>query len=250
MTQNTAAATAAATAASARKNTFLTIPFQSFEIENSYLLPPEKDKRNRICTQLSYKDTSVEIQDIPIITPLLKVHHYDIRKSLLFLEIDTQHPFYQKFHRFQEVIIQTYYNHQNILIPHLIDENAQLSENSRQLKVFLSSQSSANQPKPLTMAKIRSLFQLPLKDNFFTIYIHPNTVVQTHNAEELHVYQLVSGTYVRCLLRLYNIITIKSINNYLRIQHSVPSLWFVGAPKILKRPSQQAGLSEKCAIIV
>jgi hypothetical protein len=230
-----------------RKNPFLTIPFQSFEIENTYLLQPEKDKRDRICTQLCYKDSSVEIQDIPLITPPLKVHHYDIRKSLLFLEIDTQHPFYQKFHRFQEFLIQTYYNYQHILIPHLIDDNTQLSDNSRQLKVFLSNQSSPNQIKTFTLAKIRSFFQLPLKDNFFTIYIHPNTVVQTNKMEQLQVYQLISGTYIRCILRLYNIITVKSFNNYLRIQHSVPSIWFVGAPKILKR-SQAA--SEKCAIIV
>lgn len=255
-----------------KRNPFLTIPFQSFEIEKSYVLSPKIDSKNRVYTQLCYKDSSVEIQDIPILTPPLKIHHYDIRKSFLYLEIDPQHPFYQKLHRFQEFIVQTFYNFQNILLPHLIDDissstshtghnhsstllhqsshslpsHSQNISNSHifsdnytnQLKLFLSSHSENSSTKRFSLAKIRSFFQFPLKDTFLILYIHPNTILQTNKQHSLHAYQLTHGTYIRALVRLYNILTIKSpLNrNYLRVQHSVPSLWLVGPPKILRRP--------------
>lgn len=235
-----------------KKNPFLSIPYQSFEIENVFILPPKYDNKDRIYSQLCYKDSSVEIQDIPILTPPLKVQYYDIRKSFLYLEIDESHPFAQKMNKFQEVLIQTFYNYQNIILPHLINNNGSFQmEHTSQLKVSLSNQSTNTQTKKLSLQKIRSLFQLPFKNNCMILYIHPNTTIQTSNDHELAAYQLIPGTYIRTLLRLYNIITIKSTaqKNYLRIQQSVPFIWYVGVPRILKRPTNYHEVSEKCLII-
>lgn len=239
------------------KNPFLTIPFQSFEIENTHILPPQVDFKDRTYFQLCYKDSSVEIQDVPILTPPLKVHHYDIKKSMLFLEIDPSHPFYQKIHRFQEHIIQTFYNYQNLLLANSIDNTIELAQDPKNIKIFLSSQNYSNQPKNIPLQAIRSYFQMPLRENIFGLYIHPNTEIKLGGTQTpIQAYQLLPGTFIRALLRFYNILCVKSPfldKNYLRIQHSVPIVWYIGPPKILNRNHHGNYVanqdSEKCLIV-
>lgn len=240
------------------KNPFLTIPYQSFEIENTYILPPQTDFKERNYVQLCYKDSSVELHDLPILTPPLKVHHYDIKKSMLFLEIDTNHSFYQKISLLQEFIVQAFYNYQNLLFPQLFDNTScNLSNELKTIKIFLSSSHAQScQSKHIPLSVIRSYFQFPLRDNMFGLYIHPNTEIKiSDNQTPIQAYQLVPGTYIRSLLRFYNIFNSKSnINNknYLRIHHSVPTIWYVGPPKILSRMIHHVIKqpdSEKCMII-
>lgn len=236
-------------------NPFLTIPFQSFEIENTYILPPQTDFKGRKYIQLCYKDSSVEIQDLPILIPPLKVHHYDIKKSMLFLEIDKTHPFYQKIYLLQEFIVQTLYSHQNILFPQLFDNTSQPnSTDSKNLKIFLSSFTPQSpESKKISLAEVRNYVQMPLRDNIFGLYIHPNTEINIGQSQTpIQAYQLASGTYIRALVRLYNILCVNSptLNRkYLRIQHSIPTIWYVGPPKILPRPHNACANSEKCLII-
>ena len=237
-------------------NPFLTIPFQSFEIENTYILPPQTDFKGRKFIQLCYKDSSVEIQDLPILIPPLKVHHYDLKKSMLFLEIDKAHPFYQKIYLLQEFIVHTLYNYQNLLFPQLFDNNTQNNfTESKNVKIFLSSSTPQScESKNMSISDVRSFFQMPLRENIFGLYVHPNTEINIGKSHTpIQAYQLAPGTYIRALIRLYNILCVNShVHNkkYLRIQHSIPTVWYVGPPKILSRPQfSQNTESDKCLII-
>ena len=222
------------------KNSFLTIPFQSFEIENTYVLPPQVDFKGRNYIQLCYKDSSVEIQDLPILTPPLNVHHYDIKKSMLFLEIDTSHPFYQKFHRFQEYIIQTFYNYQNILFETESDLSSNYNSDSKNIKIFLTNQNFNSIGKQHNLKSFRSTFQMPLRDNIFGFHIHPNTEIKLgdNSASSIRACQLQYGSIVRLLIRFYNILDLKcnpATKKIMRIQHSVPSIWHVSSPPKINR---------------
>jgi hypothetical protein len=199
------------------RSTFLTIPYQAFEAENVYLLPYQNDFKNRRYNTLSYKDSAVELTDIPILTPPLSIQRYDSSKSILYLTCDNEQ-FIQKFAKFQDCLTSTYIKHTAILT----NPNTQ-----HDIKIWLKKD---YQYSPI---KNDHVFQLLLRDNILSIFVNQNMLIQTTEGTYKKVNELVQGTKIRCLLRIFNILLLSSggfvdsEKNYFRIHHSIPSMWLV-----------------------
>lgn len=207
------------------RNTFLTIPFQAFEAENVYLLPHQYDFKNRRYNTLSYKDSAVELTDLPILTPPLRVQRYDSSKSILYLIIDNEQ-FIQKFSKFQEYLISTFIKHKTTLTN---------PSTQHDVKVWLKKDNGYTQAQAQALVQSRNdfIFQLLLRENVLSIFVNQNMLIHTTSGKMKKVGDLVQGITIRCLLRIFNILLLSSgemldgEKNYFRIHHSVPSIWQV-----------------------
>jgi len=199
------------------RSTFLTIPYQAFEAENVYLLPHQNDFKNRRYNTLSYKDSAVELTDLPLLTPPLSIQKYDKSKSILYLTVDNEQ-FIQKFAKFQEYLMSTFVKHKSILT----NPNSQ-----HDIKVWLKKDTQPINPKN------DFVFQLLLRENVLSIFVNQNMLIQTSSGHYKRIGDLLPGTKIRCLLRIFNVLLLSSDGivegekNFFRIHHSVPSIWLV-----------------------
>jgi len=175
----------------------LTIPYQALEIRNIHLTPFQADKYGKAVARLSYKDPSIDFQDVSILTPPLKIIDYNPENSRLRIDLTDQPNFQNKLNTLQEYLVSTFYVHQ---------------------------QSFLNQ-KNETSDSIRQLFHFLLEGSVLSLYIFPTSIIKNINSA-CKVSELVPGDIIRCVIRLQGISQIR--NKYgirLRLQHSIPSSW-------------------------
>lgn len=178
----------------------LSIPYQALEIRNIHLTPFQADKYGKAVARLSYKDPSIDLQDVSILTPPLKVIDYNPENSRLRIDLSDQPTFQSKLNTLQEYLVSTFYVHQ---------------------------QSFLNQ-KNETSDSIRQLFHFLLEGSILSLYIFPTSIVKNINNSACKVSELVPGDIIRCVIRLQGISQIR--NKYgcrLRLQHSIPSSWLI-----------------------
>lgn len=178
----------------------LSIPHQALEIGNIHLIPFQSDKYGKSLARMSYKDNSIEFQDVSILTPPMKVNYYNPENSRLCIDLIGQHNFQAKLHTLQEYLVSTFYTHQ---------------------------QSFLNQTN-YNHTHVRELFHFLLNDSILTLYTFPTTPIKKVDGTISTVSELKEGDTIRCVIRFQGISQIS--NKYgtkLRLQHSVPSLWLI-----------------------
>ena len=178
----------------------LSIPYQALEIGHIHLTPFQSDKYGKSIACMSYKDNSVDFNDVSILTPPLKVIFYNSEKSRLNIDLSDHNNFQVKLNMLQDYLVTTFYVHQ---------------------------QSFLNK-KNYTHLNIRDLFQFLLNDYILSLYIFPTSIVKKEDGTVCKVSDLQSGDTIRCVIRFQGISQIS--NKYgtrLRLQHSVPSIWSI-----------------------
>lgn len=176
----------------------LSIPYQALEISNIHLTPFESDRYGKAIAKLSYKDPSIDFQDVSILTPPLKVLDYNPENSRLRIDLSDQTNFQNKLNTLQEYLISTFYVHQQSFLNH----------------------------KNETHNSIRDLFHFLLDNSILYLYIFPTALVKLADGKTKKVSELVSGDTVRCVIRLQGISQVHGkYGTRLRLQHSISSVW-------------------------
>ena len=178
----------------------LSIPYQALEICNIHLTPFQADKYGKAVARLSYKDNSIDFQDVSILSPPIKVIDYNPENSRLRIDLSDQFNFQVKMNTLQEYLVSTFYVHQ---------------------------QSFLNQ-KNESSDSIRQLFHFLLEGSILSLYIFPTSIVKNSNNSACKVSELVPGNIIRCVIRLQGISQIRGkYGSHLRLQHSIPSSWLI-----------------------
>jgi hypothetical protein len=178
----------------------LSIPYQALEIGNIHLTPFQSDKYGKSIAKLSYKDNSIDFQDVSILTPPLKVIDYNPENSRLRIDLNDQFYFQVKLNTLQEYLASTFYVHQ---------------------QSFLSRRNVSHDD-------IRELFHFLLTDFTLCLYIFPTALIKKKDGTTCKVSQLKPGDTIRCIIRIQGISQINNkIGIRLRLQHSIPSLWLI-----------------------
>jgi hypothetical protein len=176
----------------------LSIPYQTFEIENVHLTPFQMDKYGKAIAQLMYKDNSIDFQDISLLTPPIRVLYYHADSSRLKLDISEHNHFQIKMNMLQDYLVGTFYTHQQSF----------LNETYKSLDY------------------IRQLFYFLLDDAVLSLYMYPTTAVKLANGTTSTVAELKPGEMIRCVVRFQGISQFMHRDGVrLRIHHSVPCLW-------------------------
>ena len=176
----------------------LSIPYQALEIGNIHLTPFQSDKYGKAIARLSYKDNSLDFQDVSILTPPIKVIDYNPENSRLRLDLSDQFNFQVKLNTLQEYLVSTFYVHQ---------------------------QSFLNQKNEST-ENIRQLFHFLLENSTLSLYIFPTSIVKKCDNTTCRVSELIPGDIIRCVIRLQGISQVRGkYGTRLRLQHSIPSSW-------------------------
>jgi hypothetical protein len=176
----------------------LSIPYQALEIGNIHLTPFQSDKYGKAVARMSYKDNSLEFQDVSILSPPIRVIDYNPENSRLRLDLSEQNTFRVKLNTLQEYIISTLYVHQQSFL-------GQRDE---------------------THESIRDLFHFLLDNNILSLYIFPTVSIKKNDGTICKVSDLVPGDIIRCVVRFQGISQIRGKYGIrLRLQHSIPSLW-------------------------
>lgn len=181
----------------------LTIPYQGLEVGNIHLNTFQDDKYGKSIARLTYKDSSVELHDVSIMTPPLKVLSYNPDSSKLVLDVSDQELFFIKLTILHEYIISTFYIHQQNF----------LNQNN------------------LHHDDIRNIFHSLITDNTLTLYIYSTNLIKRANSTFCKITDLKAGDMIRCVIRIHGITQVfnKRFPNSvrLRIQHSVPNIWLL-----------------------
>jgi hypothetical protein len=178
----------------------LSIPYQALEIGNIHLNPFQSDRYGKAIARLSYKDNSIDFQDVSILSPPIKIIDYNSENSRLRLDLSDQSNFQVKLNTLQEYLVSTFFVHQ---------------------QSFLNI-------KNETHESIRELFHFLLIDSILSLYIFPTTIVKKDDGTNIKVSDLMPGDIIRCVIRFQGISQIT--NKYgtkLRLQHSIPSIWLI-----------------------
>lgn len=178
----------------------LSIPYQALEIRNIHLTPFQPDKYGKAIARLSYKDNSIDFQDVSILTPPVKVIDYNPENSRLRIDLSNQSNFQLKLNTLQEYLVSTFYVHQ---------------------------QSFLNQTN-LTTDDLRQLFHFLLENSTLSLYTFPSSLLRKTDNTICKISELIPGDIIRCVIRLHGITQIHSKNGIrLRLQHSIPSSWII-----------------------
>lgn len=178
----------------------LSIPYQALEIGNIHLSPFQDDKYGKSVARLSYKDNSLDFQDVSILSPPLKIIDYNPENSRLRLDLSGQSNFQVKLNTLQEYLVSTFFVHQ---------------------QSFLNCNSE-------THDTIRQLFHFLLEDSTLSLYVFPTTPVKKINNTVTSVSELQSGDIIRCVIRLQGISQIRcKYGIRMRLQHSIPSIYYI-----------------------
>ena len=178
----------------------LSIPYQALEIGNIHLTPFQADKYGKAVARLSYKDNSIDFQDVSILSPPMKVINYNPENSRLRIDLSDQCNFQVKLSTLQEYLVSTFYAHQ---------------------------QSFLNQ-KHESYDNIRNLFHFLLDGTTLCLYIFPTSIIKRADGTICKVSELAPGDMIRCVIRLQGISQVRSkFSVRLRLQHSIPSMWSI-----------------------
>ena len=178
----------------------LSIPYQALEIGNIHLTPFQADKYGKAVARLSYKDNSIDFQDVSILSPSIKVIDYNPENSRLRIDLSDQFNFQVKLNTLQEYLVSTFYVHQ---------------------------QSFLNQ-KNYTHENIRELFHFLLDGPILCLYIFPTSIIKKADGTTCKVSDLTKGDMIRCVIRLQGISQVRGKYGIrLRLQHSIPSIWSI-----------------------
>lgn len=178
----------------------LSIPYQALEIGNIHLTPFQADKYGKTIARLSYKDNSLDFQDVCILSPPLKVIVYNPENSRLRIDLSDQSNFQIKLSTLQEYLVSTFYVHQQIFL----NQKNQSTDNIRQLFHFL------------------------LEDSTLSLYIFPSFIIKKSDNTFCKISEVMPGDTIRCVIRLQGISQIRGkYGARLRLQHSIPSMWII-----------------------
>jgi hypothetical protein len=178
----------------------LSIPYQALEIGNIHLTPFQSDKYGKSIARLSYKDNSINFNDVTILSPPLKIIDYNQDNSRLRLDLSEQFHFQTKIFTLQEYLVSTFYIHQ---------------------QSFLNQYNNSQE-------QIHSLFNFLLYDNILSIYVFPTFTVKKQDDSFCKVSDLKPGDTIRCAIRIQGVsINQLKHNIRFRLQHSISSIWFV-----------------------
>lgn len=180
----------------------LSIPYQALEISNIHLTPFQSDKYGKAIARLSYKDTSIDFQDVSILSPPLKVIDYNPENSRLRLDLTEQSNFQVKLSTLQEYLVSTFFVHQ---------------------QSFLNQRNESHD-------SVRSLFHFLLDASTLCLYIFPTSIIKKADGTTCKVSDLIPGDNIRCLIRFQGISQIRGkFGIHLRLQHSVPAIWAISS---------------------
>lgn len=178
--------------------TLLSIPIPTFEVSYVYVTPFQIEKNGKWMAQLSYKDPSIDFQDVSLLTPPLRVVDYQAETSRLRLDLSPQLMFQIKLNMFYEYLISTFYLHQQGML---------------QLQHY-------------SMEDIRGLFYSLLDGSLLSVYLYPTTVVEMASGEFCNVSDLQTGDMIRCVIRFQGVTQLTHREGMrLRLHHSVPKVW-------------------------
>ncbi len=184
--------------------TLLTIPYQAFEVDHVYLTPFQMDKNGKWIAHLTYKDHSIDFQDVSLMTPPLRVVDYDPHSSRLRLDLTTHLNFHVKLNMFYEYLISTFYLHQQGFL-HM---------------------------KHRTTEDIRQMFYSLLDGQWLSVYIYPTTLVRRADGQTCHISDIVTGDVIRCIIRFQGVSQLHHRDGMkLRLHHSVPIVWAIEGKK-------------------
>jgi hypothetical protein len=177
----------------------LTIPYQGLQVGNIHLSPFQTDKYGKPLAKLSYKDSSIEFQDVSILSPPMKVLDYNPETSRLRLDLSEQSVFQNKINTLQEYLVSTFFVHQ---------------------KNFLTFDA--------TNEVVRGLFNFLLNGTVLCLFIYPSFGVKKENNTQCKVSDLQPGDIIRCIIRFTGISQLVNKSGmHLRIQHTIPSIWYL-----------------------
>jgi hypothetical protein len=178
----------------------LSIPYQALEIGNIHLTPFQADKYGKAVARLSYKDNSIDFQDVSILSPPIKVVDYNPENSRLRIDLSDQYNFQNKLNTLQEYLVSTFYVHQ---------------------QSFLNQKNDPHE-------NIRDLFHFLLDGSNLCLYIFPTSTVKKSDGTTCKVSDLSAGDMIRCVIRLQGISQVRGKYGVrLRLQHSIPSMWII-----------------------
>jgi len=176
----------------------LSIPYQALEICNIHISPFESDRYGKAIARLSYKDPSIEFQDVSILTPALKIIDYNPENSRLRVDLSDLGNFHSKLNTLQEYLVSTFYVHQQSFLNHRNE----------------------------TCDSIRDRFHFLLDGSMLYLYVFPTTVVKTVNGKMTKISDLEPGDFIRCVIRLHGVSQVRGkYGTRLRLQHSISSIW-------------------------
>jgi hypothetical protein len=178
----------------------LSIPSQALEIGNIHLTPFQADKYGKAIARLSYKDNSIDFQDVSILTPPLKIFDYNPENSRLRIDLSDQPIFQTKFNTLQEYLVSTFYVHQQSFLGH----------------------------RGETHDTIRQLFHFLLNGSMLSLYIFPTTLVKKQDGTIIKISDLAADDLIRCVIRFHGISQVRGKYGIsMRLQHSIPSMWLI-----------------------
>jgi hypothetical protein len=180
----------------------LAIPYQTLEVGKVHLDSFRIDRKGRPLAPLTYKDASVDLGDLTLLTPDLPVVRHDSLRSSnhstgahaerLVLDITGTHVFQTKLNTLHEYIAASLYLHR--------------------LTFF---------GKDISAEEVKSMLQPLLVGPHLHLYTHAHT--RTGNGRD------TAPEKVRALVRIHGILKFENRSGalQLRIQHSVPKIWTV-----------------------
>jgi hypothetical protein len=178
----------------------LSILYQALELCNIHLNPFTYDKYGKQLARFSYKDPSIDLHDVSIISPPLRIIDYNPDNSRLRLDVHPHETFQRKLMSMQENLVSTFHLHQ---------------------QSFLNMTNSSYD-------SIHNLFHFLLTDMILHLYIYPTVVVKKQDGTTCNIMNLSPGDTIRCIIRFHGISQIQTRGGMrLRLQHSVPIVWLV-----------------------
>jgi hypothetical protein len=182
----------------------LSIPYQALEIGNIHLNHFQSDNNGKSLARLLYKDSSIEFNDVTILTPPIKVIDYNSDNSRLRLDLSEQFNFQIKLFTLQEYLVSTFFIHQQSFLNQRVDSQEQ----------------------------IRSLFNFLLQDNILSLYIFPTYMVKKSDGSSCKISDLKPGDTIRCIIRLQGVSFMRSKHGIrLRLKHTISSVWQISNEK-------------------
>jgi len=175
----------------------LTIPYQTLEIPNIHINPFQNDNKGRAIAPLSYKDSSIDINEVNVLTPPLTVESYDPVSCRLILSLKDAKSFSKKIILLQEFLVNTFFVHRYTLLGH-----------------------------NTTLDDIRQQFQMLANTDTLTVFIYPNMNISCSGTGNRIMQNIRCGDVIRFNIRLQGVV-FGAKNRRLRIQHSVTNVWMV-----------------------
>ena len=219
-----------------RDKMILTIPHQAFEIGNIHVTPFQIDRFGKTIARLTYKDNSLDFQDVSILSPPMRILDYNPETSRLRLDLSEHPHFHHKMNTLHDYLISTFYTHQQSFL----NQQGQPYEAIRRLFYFLLDGFALSlfiyptvvvKGNPLRMGSVHgaassasSTSSAPLR----VADLNGASFAHTGNSAPLRVADLKPGDRIRCVIRLQGVSQLLNRNELrLRLHHSVPALWSI-----------------------